>query len=134
MENSRGTVNNGVMHRIWDTLALGCGSVMPLAISRGQTVAASDMVLIPAGALLMGSNDGPPDMAGNGWEWVISACLPYPYDPKDGREDLTREQVRGTREGGHDSGPEELTTTRRERQVSRNPHGGHHNIGFRCAR
>jgi iron(II)-dependent oxidoreductase len=74
------------------------------------------------------------DMAGNGWEWVSSAYLSYPYDPKDGREDLTREQVRGTRGGGHDSRPEELTTTHRGRQVSRNPRGGHHNIGFRCAR
>ena len=74
------------------------------------------------------------DMAGNGWEWVSSAYLPYPYDSKDGREDLTREQVRGTRGGGHDSRPEELTTTHRGRQVSRNARGGHHNIGFRCAR
>jgi iron(II)-dependent oxidoreductase len=74
------------------------------------------------------------DPAGNGWEWVSSAYLPYPYDAKDGREDLTREVVRGTRGGGHDSRPEELTTTQRGRHVSRNPRGGHHNIGFRCAR
>jgi iron(II)-dependent oxidoreductase len=71
---------------------------------------------------------------GNGWEWVSSAYLPYPYNSKDGREDLTRLQVRVTRGGGHDSPPEELTTTHRGRQVSRNPRGGHHNIGFRCAR
>jgi formylglycine-generating enzyme required for sulfatase activity len=74
------------------------------------------------------------DLAGNGWEWVGSAYLPYPYNPKDGREDLNRLQVRVTRGGGHDSPPEELTTTQRGRQVSRNPRGGHHNIGFRCAR
>lgn len=74
------------------------------------------------------------DLAGNGWEWVNSAYFSYPYDPNDGREDLTREHIRGTRGGGHDSGPEELTTTHRGRQVSRNPRGGHHNIGFRCAR
>jgi iron(II)-dependent oxidoreductase len=74
------------------------------------------------------------DLAGNGWEWVSSAYLPYPYDSKDGREDLTRLQVRVTRGGGHDSPPDELTTTHRGRQVSRNPRGGHHNIGFRCAR
>jgi iron(II)-dependent oxidoreductase len=74
------------------------------------------------------------DMAGNGWEWVSSAYLPYPYDPKDGREDLSRDVARGTRGGGHDSQPEELTATHRGRHVSRNPHGGHHNIGFRCAR
>jgi len=74
------------------------------------------------------------DLAGNGWEWVSSAYRPYPYDAADGREDLTRDQVRGTRGGGHDSGPEELTATHRGRQVSRNFRSGHHNITFRCAR
>ncbi|MDH3446270.1 MAG: formylglycine-generating enzyme family protein [Deltaproteobacteria bacterium] len=74
------------------------------------------------------------DMAGNGWEWVTSAYLPYPYDARDGREDLSRDLVRGTRGGGHDSGPRDLTSTNRGRNVSRNPRGGHHNIGFRCAR
>jgi formylglycine-generating enzyme required for sulfatase activity len=74
------------------------------------------------------------DMAGNGWEWVTSAYKPYPYDPFDGREDLTQDQVRGTRGGGQDSKAEELTITQRGRHVSRNPRGGHHNIGFRCAR
>ncbi len=74
------------------------------------------------------------DMAGNGWEWVSSAYLPYPYDATDGREDLSRDLIRGTRGGGHDSSAAELTTTNRGRHVSRNPRGGHHNIGFRCAR
>ena len=73
-------------------------------------------------------------MAGNGWEWVSSAYLPYPYDPKDGREGLDRDVVRGTRGGGRGSRPDELTATHRGRQVSRNPRGGHHNISFRCAR
>ena len=73
------------------------------------------------------------DAAGNGWEWVSSAYLPYPYNPNDGREDLTRVQVRVTRGGGQDARPDELTTTHRGRLVSRNPRGGHHNIGFRCA-
>lgn len=83
----------------------------------------------PKGASLFGILD----MAGNGWEWVSSAYLPYPYDAKDGREDLTRDQVRGTRGGGHDSRADELTTTHRGRQVSRNYRSGHHNITFRCA-
>jgi formylglycine-generating enzyme required for sulfatase activity len=74
------------------------------------------------------------DMAGNGWEWVSSGYLPYPYNPTDGREHLAREQVRGTRGGGQDSRAEELTTTQRGRQLSRNFRSGHHNIGFRCAR
>ncbi|MBI4523728.1 MAG: SUMF1/EgtB/PvdO family nonheme iron enzyme [Deltaproteobacteria bacterium] len=74
------------------------------------------------------------DLAGNAWEWVSSAYFPYPYDPTDGREDLTADAVRGTRGGGHDSPPEELTTTQRGRSLSRNFRSGHHNIGFRCAR
>lgn len=35
--------------------------------------------------------------------------------------------------GGHDSSEDELTTTQRGRNLSRNPKAGHHNIGFRCA-
>lgn len=74
------------------------------------------------------------DMAGNGWEWVASLYRPYPYRPDDGREDQTAAGVRGTRGGGHDARPEELTTTHRGRFVSRAPASGHHNITFRCAR
>jgi len=74
------------------------------------------------------------DLSGNAWEWVSSIYLPYPYDPSDGREDLRAGPVRGTRGGGHDSPPEELTTTHRGEDLSRNYRGGHHNIGFRCAR
>jgi formylglycine-generating enzyme required for sulfatase activity len=87
------------------------------------------------GSLFKGASPyGALDMVGNGWEWVSSAYKPYPYDPSDGREDLTQDQVRGTRGGGQDSKADELTVTQRGRHVSRNPRGGHHNIGFRCAR
>jgi formylglycine-generating enzyme required for sulfatase activity len=89
----------------------------------------------PVGTFPKGASPyGVLDLSGNGWEWVSSAYLPYPYDPKDGREDLNRVQIRGTRGGGQDSSPDELTTTQRGRKVSRNPRGGHHNIGFRCVR
>ncbi len=91
--------------------------------------------LRPAGSFAKGASPyGALDMAGNGWEWVSSAYRPYPYQPNDGREDLTAQQVRGTRGGGHDSRASELTTTHRGRHVSRNPRGGHHNVSFRCAR
>ena len=91
--------------------------------------------LRPVGSLTKGASPyGALDMAGNGWEWVSSVYRPYPYQPNDGREDLTAQQVRGTRGGGHDSRASELMTTHRGRHVSRNPRGGHHNIGFRCAR
>ncbi|MBI3014174.1 MAG: SUMF1/EgtB/PvdO family nonheme iron enzyme [Candidatus Tectomicrobia bacterium] len=74
------------------------------------------------------------DMSGNAWEWVNSAYRPYPYRADDGREELTAGPVRGTRGGGHDSSAQEITTTQRGRNLSRNPRNGHHNIGFRCAR
>jgi len=73
-------------------------------------------------------------MAGNTWEWVSSAYMPYPYRASDGREDLKAGPVRGTRGGGHDSAAGEITTTQRGRNLSRNPAAGHHNIGFRCAK
>src|SRR5688572_14740512 len=77
---------------------------------------------------------GVQDLSGNAWEWVSSAYRPYPYDAKDGREDPAAGPVRGTRGGGHDSPAEEITTTQRGRNLSRNPASGHHNIGFRCAK
>ena len=89
----------------------------------------------PVGRLARGASPyGALDMAGNGWEWVSSGYLPYPYVPTDGRENLTVAQVRGTRGGGQDSPAEELTATHRGAQVSRNFRSGHHNISFRCAR
>src|SRR5882724_9195567 len=104
-------------------------------IGVGRILARGWNDLRPVGGLAKGASPyGILDLAGNGWEWVSSAYLPYPYNPNDGREDLTRLQVRVTRGGSHDSSPDELTTTQRGRQVSRNPRGGHHNIGFRCAR
>ena len=72
-------------------------------------------------------------MAGNQWEWVSSAYQPYPYRSDDGRENQNSGPIRSTRGGGHDSGEEEITTTKRGRNLSRNPKAGHHNIGFRCA-
>jgi iron(II)-dependent oxidoreductase len=73
------------------------------------------------------------DLSGNQWEWVSSAYRPYPYSADDGRENQNPGPVRSTRGGGHDSSEDEITTTQRGRNLSRNPNAGHHNIGFRCA-
>ena len=89
----------------------------------------------PADAYPSGASPyGALDMAGNQWEWASSLYRPYPYSSTDGREDPDAEGVRATRGGGHDSPPEDLTTTQRGRTLSRAPRAGHHNIGFRCAR
>lgn len=81
---------------------------------------------------------GVPGMAGNAWHWVSSAYRPYPYRADDGREDDRSPSapgpVRATRGGGHDSPADEITTTQRGRNLSRNPRAGHHNISFRCAK
>ena len=84
----------------------------------------------PAGASPYGARE----MAGNAWQWVASAYRPYPYRAGDGREDPKPGPVRGTRGGGHDSASDEITTTQRGRNLSRNPASGHHNITFRCAK
>jgi len=89
----------------------------------------------PVGSFPRGASPyGVLDLSGNAWEWVSSAYRPYPYRPDDGREDLAAGPVRGTRGGGHDARPDEITTTQRGRNLSRAPRAGHHNIGFRCAR
>lgn len=102
--------------------------------TRGQFNAGWNQT-VPVNSFPLGASPyGVLDLAGNAWEWVSSAYLPYPYNARDGREDLKPGPVRGTRGGGHDSAPEELTTTQRGRNLSRNFRSGHHNIGFRCAR
>lgn len=89
----------------------------------------------PVGSYPRGASAyGVHDMAGNVWQWVASAYRPYPYRADDGREDPAAGPTRGTRGGGHDSPPAEITTTQRGIALSRNPRSGHHNIGLRCAR
>jgi len=49
----------------------------------------------PSGA----SPFGTLDMAGNAWEWTSSAYANYPYNPRDGREDLKSGKSRVVRGG-----------------------------------
>lgn len=92
---------------------------------RGQTVAVGQF---PKGA----SPYGALDMAGQVWEWTRSIYKPYPYNPKDGREEPGIAATVVARGGHSASGPEGLTSTSREVVDAGRAAGGHAYIGFRC--
>ena len=84
----------------------------------------------PAGATPRGVHD----LAGNVAEWTSSLYRPYPYDPRDGRENPRTLGERVTRGGDHVStAPEDLAASFRT-GFSRAIERGHRHIGFRCAR
>ena len=68
------------------------------------------------------------DMAGNIWEWTGSLYRPYPYDPKDGRENPRSGGKRVLRGGAF------YSTARRVRCAYRDsgyPDNWRGNYGFR---
>jgi formylglycine-generating enzyme required for sulfatase activity len=70
------------------------------------------------------------DMAGNVWEWNSSLSKAYPYDPNDGREDLSAGGLRALRGGAWDDFEFNLRTMIRFRG---GPTFRVSYIGFRCA-
>ena len=70
------------------------------------------------------------DMAGNVWEWVASLYKPYPYDPLDGREDLTSIFTRVLRGGSWSSDDNRVRSASRKNVE---PKLADFDIGFRCA-
>jgi iron(II)-dependent oxidoreductase len=92
---------------------------------RGQTVPVGQF---PKGA----SAYGVLDMAGQVWEWTRSIYKPYPYNPKDGREETAPTDTVVARGGHSASGPEGLTSTSREAVDAGRAATGHAYIGFRC--
>lgn len=92
---------------------------------RGQTV--------PVGRFPKGASPyGVLDMAGQVWEWTRSVHKPYPYNPKDGREEPAPADTVVARGGHSASGPEGLTSTSREAVDAGRAATGHAYIGFRC--
>lgn len=92
---------------------------------RGETVPVGKF---PKGA----SPHGALDMSGQVWEWTRSIAARYPYDPKDGREDLSAEQPRVARGGSSASDDEGLTATSRHIVDTGRQESGHAYYGFRC--
>ncbi len=69
------------------------------------------------------------DMSGNVWEWTRSIYQDYPYNPADGREDLTRTDVRVLRGGAFRLS---VDLTRCAIRGSNDPRYRRYSIGFRC--
>lgn len=69
-------------------------------------------------------------MAGNVWEWVSSLNMPYPYDPKDGREDMSSGEPRMLRGGASGSG--DVSFRSFSRVYANYPTYSFVAIGFRC--
>ena len=93
---------------------------------RGETVPVGQF---PDGA----SPYGVLDMSGQLWEWTRSVHESYPYDPKDGREELSSGGSRVARGGNTSSDLEGLTATAREIVTPWRAESGHAYFGFRCA-
>jgi formylglycine-generating enzyme required for sulfatase activity len=71
------------------------------------------------------------DMAGHMFEWIAGILLPYPYNPDDGREDLTGEAPRIVRGGSR------FVNANLGRVIDRfavTPYLSERHVGFRCAR
>ena len=70
------------------------------------------------------------DMVGNVWEWTCSLLKPYPYDPKDGRENPKTPGERVIRGGSYDKTIESVRSACRSRL---NPSFKLASVGFRVA-
>lgn len=88
--------------------------------------------LVPVGSKPAGASPyGVLDMAGNVWEWTGSLYWPYPYDAKDGREDLAVEGVRVVRGGSWSDSEWDALAALRD---GAEPSDWDESLGFRCAR
>lgn len=86
----------------------------------------------PVGSYESGKNPyGLYDMGGNVWEWVSSLIMPYPYDAKDGREDMNSKENRVLRGSAWNNYGQWVGSARRN---GNEPTGTLNSVGFRCSR
>ncbi len=71
------------------------------------------------------------DMAGNVWEWTSTLYADYPYDAKDGREDMDSPDVRVLRGSSWNNNVNDVRSSSR---IKVNPTDTNYDVGFRCAR
>ena len=69
------------------------------------------------------------DMAGNVWEWTSSLSMKYPYDAKDGRENLEGGDARVLRGGSFDDYRRSVRCASRYAGI--NPDNRGYFVGFR---
>lgn len=100
--------------------------------ARANTSEAGIATTTPVGAYSLGSSPyGCLDMCGNVWEWTASLDRPYPYAPRDGREQAQAEGRRILRGGcyANPQGYARCACRFRLGPATRNPF-----LGFRLAR
>jgi formylglycine-generating enzyme required for sulfatase activity len=98
-----------------------------LSYDRVENAETENVGTYPGGVSWVGAYD----LAGGVFEWVANTQLAYPYDPNDGREDLTGEAPRVVRGGSRFVN---LNTGRAPDRFSVTPYLVDMFVGVRCAR
>ena len=98
-----------------------------LSYDRAENAETENVGSYPGGVSWIGAFD----LAGGVFEWVANTQLAYPYDPNDGREDLTGEAPRVVRGGSRFVN---LNTGRAPDRFSVTPYLVDKFVGVRCVR
>jgi iron(II)-dependent oxidoreductase len=98
--------------------------------NRRSDLGTANVGSLPAGRSWVGADD----MIGNVWEWTSSVFEDYPYDPNDGREQISNDGIisRALRGGSWDvTNIDFLRAAARSRRFDSS---GDNDLGVRCAR